>query len=273
MLLPPFWRGRGKHAPARNRIARLQAILKAAQKIPGYREALETAKLNTPALAEAVREVDAAVAAIPPISMARYESFYVRRPAALRQGSANGETRSALMVSYAEARAGFANCHDRLTEQSDLYSPDAIAGATADLLNLSRALESAAAPIAAHGDQAMVVFSGTEAGILTQAQRDSLWYRYHAPLFEQFLGTDGVVIAAECEVHAGMHLRLESAIVESLDGEIVLTSLTDLETPALRVRTGLGGEIEHEACECGRVEPRLVGVRKVEAPEVRAAVA
>lgn len=159
------------------------------------------------------------------------------------------------MVPYAEARAGLGNCRMEPASYVDLYSPTALSGATSDLYRLSKSL--AKPTFNWDSDCAMVVFSGLDAGAFTLEQRDELWNEYQVPVFEQFLGTDGRVIASECEVHAGLHIRVDGVILETVGDEVVMTSLTDLESPAIRVRTGLKGPIEHDACACGRVEPRI----------------
>ncbi len=272
MLLPPFWRGRGKHAPARIRIARFQAIVKAAQAVAGYNAILQDANLCTPALVDRIQDVEAALSAITPIPHHQYASLFSTRRPARRRPPDGPETRSALLVEYAEARAGLGTCRSAAVDDSDPYSPQSTANFTADLFRLSRALQSPP-PTELPCDQAVVVFSGMEAGILTEEQRDDLWNRFQTPLFEQFVGTDGRIVAAECEVHDGMHIRLDDAIVESHCGEIVLTSLTDREAPALRVLSGLSGEIEHAPCECGRAEPRLMRVGQAAGSKTVTAVA
>jgi len=260
MLLPPFRWGRGTHVSTGSRIARLRAVITAAQALDLYRDRLTRAKLATPAQVSALRDADAVLATLPPISYQNYcDAFTMRRPS-WRQRPEGYETRSALMLPYPEARAGIGNCRAEPPLSAELYSPTGMARAVGDLYRLSRALQTPAG-FDWRSDHALVVFSGMDAGVLTADQRDRLWQKYPVPIFEQFVGTDGRVLASECEVHAGLHLRMDDGILECLDGEIVVTSLTDLEAPALRIRSGLSGSIQREMCDCGRAEPRLVQVQ------------
>jgi hypothetical protein len=213
-------------------------------------------------MVDGVVDVEAALAALQPISWLHYTSLFNTRPPVWRQRPANSETRSALLVPYAEARSGAGSVKATGIE-NDLYSDAGIVRATADLFRLSRSLDSpSAGNLRARPDMAVVVFSGMDAGVLTDEQRDQIWAYYQVPLFEQLVGTDGQVIAMECEVHSGLHINPAAAVLECVDGEIVMTSLTDTEHPAIRVWSGLTGRIDATPCECGRVEARLLGLGK-----------
>ncbi len=258
MLLPPFWRRREQHVPARNRLIRFRAVVKAAQAVGGYRERLVRARLGTPEIIDSIEDVEGALTALAPIPVDLYQSLFSGRIPAWRQSPECRETRSGVTLPYDLARLGVDTCRTTLSGHTDLYSARGIAGATEDLRRLGQALSHPAQLEADEADRAMVIFSGIDAGVLTEEHRDRLWNKYQLPLFEQFVGTDGRVVASECEVHAGLHVREEDAVVECVDGEIVLTSLTDQQAPALRVLSGLSGAIEMEACDCGRTEPRIM---------------
>jgi hypothetical protein len=63
-----------------------------------------------------------------------------------------------------------------------------------------------------------------------------------------------------------MHiLRERAAFEETADSELLLTSLTDLRHPTLRVGTRTSGTIQHECCDCGNASPRLVGLGQLAA--------
>ncbi len=263
MLLPLFWRGRQSHAPAGIRLSRFRAVLRAAQAVPAYRDRIAQAGLGSPELLDAIVDVEVALAALKPISWSHYTSLFTTRTPSWRQRPVNTETRSALLVPYAEARAGAGSVKSAAGLEGDLYSDAGIARATADLFRLSRSLDSPGRTNSQPGpDMAVVVFSGMDAGVLTDEQRDQIWEYYQVPLFEQLLGTDGKVIAMECEVHSGLHINPAATILECVEGEIVMTSLTDTDHPAIRVWSGLTGKIDATPCECGRVEARLLGLGK-----------
>lgn len=78
---------------------------------------------------------------------------------------------------------------------------------------------------------AIVVLTSTDDSPLTDDHRDLLWSAFGVPIFEQLRGSDGAVIARECEVHDGLH---------------VVGPCADLE-----------GETITEHCACGAETPRL----------------
>jgi hypothetical protein len=272
MHFPPIWRGRRNNDPVRSRTAQFRAILRAAQSIEGYRETLRRAGLDTLASVNQIRDIDEALPAFTPLPLRRYNALFTQRRPACRHLPYGRETRSAFLLPYADARKGLDACPPASASRVDLYGPHAIAAASTDLVNLSRAL-SASSTIDWNADHAIVVVCGMEAGLMTEAQRDTLWEMFQVPAFQQFVGTDGRVIAAECEVHAGLHIRPENAVIETLAGELLITSLTDEQAPALRMQSGLSGTIDREACECGRSEPRIVGLRSVSTASALAASA
>jgi phenylacetate-coenzyme A ligase PaaK-like adenylate-forming protein len=66
------------------------------------------------------------------------------------------------------------------------------------------------------------------------------------------------LLAFECDTHASFHLATDSAIFEILDGELVITSLVAVTYPIVRLRTGLAGSMDRQACPCGEVVERFV---------------
>jgi hypothetical protein len=109
-------------------------------------------------------------------------------------------------------------------------------------------------------EYAVVAFTGIRDGALTQADRDLFWRAFRVPVFEQFRGLHGELLAEECEAHEGLHVIGEAAIFERRGQELVATSLLALRKPVLRVLTGLTGEIERGLCPCGRPGERLLNV-------------
>jgi phenylacetate-coenzyme A ligase PaaK-like adenylate-forming protein len=88
-------------------------------------------------------------------------------------------------------------------------------------------------------------------------------------MFEHLVGMDGELLAWECEAHYGLHIVEDHAVFESVQDELLLTSLTDLIQPTIQLRTGWTAHIETEPCDCGRTAPRLIGLREVVAPARR----
>lgn len=104
---------------------------------------------------------------------------------------------------------------------------------------------------------AVVVLTSLGGDRLDDNARDRLWDAFGVPVFEQLRCWDGVVIARECEAHAGLHIAPDSVILDrDAEGEILLTLLQS-KRPAFKSRTGLLGEIVDCECECGSGIPRL----------------
>jgi len=81
-------------------------------------------------------------------------------------------------------------------------------------------------------NKAIVVLTSFDDTPLATRHRDLLWQSFGVPVFEQLRGSDGAVIARECEVHDGLHIISES-------------------------RPDLRGEIVTDHCACGAETPRL----------------
>ncbi|MGH9632656.1 MAG: hypothetical protein ACRD7E_30485 [Bryobacteraceae bacterium] len=118
--------------------------------------------------------------------------------------------------------------------------------------------ELAAAPVPLR--YPIVAFSGLRHGAMTQEDRDLFWDAFRVPVFEQFLGLAGEVLAEECQAHTGLHVRTEDTVVETASGEMILTSLLNLKYPLLRLATGMLAEADSSLCGCGKPGMRLTRV-------------
>lgn len=137
----------------------------------------------------------------------------------------------------------------------EAFGAQTIAGPAAAL---ERMADAASPPRVSHS---VVVFTGPGDGILTEAVRDRLWRAFGVPVYERWTGPDGGVIAEECAAHDGLHVEEGGAVVEWMGGRIVLTSLTALDPPSLRVNTGWTAEVIDGVCGCGRAGVRIAGLR------------
>ncbi len=134
-----------------------------------------------------------------------------------------------------------------------------LAAAPAELRRICALIEARALALP-HLCEAVVVLQGLEEGFLYPGERDMLWHCLGVPIFEQWLGLDGELLAVECGVHQGMHFQGSRAELEEVDGELVVTSWFGLRTPAPRIATGLTAEADHRVCACGDDRPLLVNV-------------
>jgi phenylacetate-CoA ligase len=67
----------------------------------------------------------------------------------------------------------------------------------------------------------------------------------------------GPGVAAECDEATGAHLNEDHFLVEVVEGELVITTLTKEAMPLLRYRTGDMAEVSEEPCPCGRTLARM----------------
>ncbi len=247
------------------RLQRLIQVLLAAREHTAYRQPLAAAGFES---GQAIREIpslDAALARIPPA--ARWPlANRLRRPGSRhRLESPRGfSPRTALF--HADLKPGRSV---RLFSPEEMrrvapYRPEALAAPAWLLAELARRIQSGLLPPLALRHY-VAAFSGPAEGALAPDHRDLFWRVYRVPVFEQFLAFDGSLAAAECEAHDGLHIREDRAILEFARGEILLTSLTDLETPAVRVRTGLAADLLLSPCGCGEPGVRLAALRALTA--------
>lgn len=112
------------------------------------------------------------------------------------------------------------------SKEVSAFAPAAIAAPREELLGLA-----AAEPPPALTHAAIALEKPGEA-LLSAAERQRLWRAFRVPVFEQIIGPEGELLAAECEAHDGLHI----------------------EIPGL---TWIGYRLETAACGCGRKTPRL----------------
>lgn len=75
---------------------------------------------------------------------------------------------------------------------------------------------------------------------------------FYRDVFQHYGGAEfGACVACECPYHT-LHVNMESQIVESVNGEIIVTNLANNITPFIRYRTGDRGQVERKKCKCGR---------------------
>ncbi len=112
--------------------------------------------------------------------------------------------------------------------------------------------------------EAVVALGSVVEGGMLSGERDMLWRCLGVPVFEQWLGLEGELLAWECESHRGMHLNRSSVELEEVGGEWVVTSWEALRIPVLRMATGWRGSIQHGKCICGEDSALLLRGTAVE---------
>ena len=79
---------------------------------------------------------------------------------------------------------------------------------------------------------ALIVCSNPGDPLLSAAERDRLWRAFRVPVFEQIIGPDGELLAAECDAHDGLHVEVPGCAWDEY-------------------------RVETAPCACGRKTPRL----------------
>jgi len=249
-------------------LARFQRVLLAAQRTRRYQPALERAGLTSPGAINRLGSIEEALQKLPCMDWAEFHGspadFY--NPAApapalqrLRYPTKH-QIRTAVLGPRLVENTSVRVFNPGWIDQVRQFRPEALAGPVAVLMQLAEAARDTGGAIPTV-TRAIVAFTGLEHGALTEAGRDTLWQVFQVPVFEQYFGADGSLLAWECEAHEGLHTVEDNAIIEqSPDSELILTSLTDHRHPTIRLVTRLAARLQSGACECGQPGPRLISV-------------
>ena len=119
------------------------------------------------------------------------------------------------------------------SEEVAAFAPAAIAATREQLFKLTTAEPP---PVLSH---AVIVLASPGGPLLSASDRERLWQAFHVPVFEQIIGPNGELLAAECEAHDGLHVEVPGL---SLDGY----------------------RLEVAQCGCGRAAPRLAAAQPIE---------
>jgi hypothetical protein len=228
MRFLPWWRGWRNPDPAGNRLAKFRRVLEAAQNIPVYQASLHALQLDT---RKSLRRVSDIESILSQLGVFTLDQVRVRPP----------------------------RSPEIPTPVVSPLAPDAPPGLVWNTAGCAVLRDHSGSKST---DRALFVRIGLDEGLLSSIERDGLWKRYGVPMFEHMIGMDGELLAWECETHSGLHIVEGNAIFESVGGEILLTSLTDLVQPTLQTRTGWSARLSSEPCDCGRSGRRLIGLRE-----------
>lgn len=88
-------------------------------------------------------------------------------------------------------------------------------------------------------------------------QRETMEQAFNCEVFEEYCCNDGGACAWECEKHEGLHYVMERAIIEEIDGEMIVTDLWNLAMPFIRYRNGDSVKWLDKKCSCGRELPLI----------------
>ena len=260
------WTCSQEHPGADVRLARFKRVLRAAQRTRAYQPFLEIAGLATLEAIGRVGSVERTLERLPAIELAEFRGS----PAAFESPSGarsrpqvfhsplEHTPKTAVLMPGFEQTSTVKTIARNWTQSLRRFGASALAAPISVLREMAATIELGQQE--AHPLKHFVVsFTDGDYGELREKDREQFWSVFQVPVFEQRVGFDGRVVAYECEAHDGLHVMPESAAFEeTAEAELLMTSLTDLRYPMLRVGTSMVRSIEHECCGCGNADPRLI---------------
>jgi hypothetical protein len=257
-------------------------VLLAAFNTPFYRRLLESAGLSTPEDILGLRSLEEALARLP-----RAEPGHVRMDSS---GMINPDSpacraqdlfwplprprRIAVLTSGFRWRPGVKTFRSIMPSRLASFGPEALAGPVSELQRLADRISDGwcrMGPLR-HSVLAFVIL---RQAFLSDETRELFWRVFKVPVFGQIFDLSGELLAWECEAHEGYHIDDSRSVIE-VDGrggeaELLVTSLVGLRRPAIRLATGLTGNVEDSICGCGKRSRRLVNVRRKSRPKLSVA--
>jgi phenylacetate-CoA ligase len=98
------------------------------------------------------------------------------------------------------------------------------------------------------------VYSTAE--VLTEAMRETIERAFSCKVFNQYGSREIPNIACECR-HGHMHVFTDMVWLESMSGQLLVTSLTNQLMPMIRYANGDCGELLEKECPCGLPFPLM----------------
>ncbi len=275
------WAWAQEHPGADVRLARFKCVLRAAQRTQAYQPFLEIAGLATLEAIGWVDSVERTLERLPAIDLAEFRGSPAAFESSARARSTlqafrspfDHATKTAVLMPGFEQTSTVKTFAQNWTEGLKRLGASALAAPVCVLREMAGSIVLGQQEV--HALKHFVVsFTGGDLGELSEEDREQFWRAFRVPVFEQRVGFDGRVVAGECEAHDGLHIMPErAAFEETARSELLMTSLTDLRYPTLRVGTRMARSIERECCACGNAAPRLVAARPTLTPLAAAAVA
>jgi len=264
------WTCSQEHPGADVRLARFKRVLRAAQRTQAYQPLLESAGLATLEAVGRVGSVERTLERLPAIDLAEFR----RSPAAFESQAGGRATPQAfhsplehtpktavLMSGFEQTSSVKPISQNNWAQGLRRFGASALAAPISVLREIAATIDRGQQE-AGSLKHFVVSFTGGHQGEMRDEDREQFWRVFQVPVFEQRVGFDGRVVAYECEAHDGLHVMPEgAAFEETAEAELLMTSLTDLRYPTLRVGTRIARSIEHECCGCGNAAARLIAAK------------
>jgi hypothetical protein len=116
-------------------------------------------------------------------------------------------------------------------------------------------------------DAPLIVFSDLANGLMTDEDRDWLWNETGLPVYEQWRGFGGELLAWECEARDGFHFdpreaRFETSSPDPGD-QLLLTTFNGSDCSIHQLPIGYSGLLDTRTCDCGSSLPRAASLAAV----------
>ena len=170
--------------------------------------------------------------------------------------------RTALVADGFEWSWKYIRVPDYRAPQLARLKADSIAGSVDTLRALAKNIEAGYIwiPKLKHS---IVAFTGMIEGPVSEEDLDLFWKVFGVPVYEQFYGFGGELIAYECPAHQGLHVNRYAAVFENGGrGELLVSLIGNPSQMVFRLVSGLNGQVETAKCACGHEGPRIVNVAR-----------
>ena len=190
---------------------------------------------------------------------------YTAKPEALKREfvhPSGQKPRTALLMDGFRWSWNYTRIADYRSPSLAQLKPESIAGSVDTLRALARSIETGHIwiPKLKHS---VVAFTGMLEGPLSAEDSDLFWRVFEVPVFEQFYGFGGELIAHECEAHQGLHVNRYAAVFENGGrGELLVSLIGNPAQMVFRLVTGLNGQVETSRCACGYDGPRIANIAR-----------
>ena len=145
------------------------------------------------------------------------------------------------------------------------YRPQALVGYVSPVLLLARRMLTTGERVPG----LRAVLTGAEA--LHDPERELIEQAFACPVFNTYGSREVMLMAAECEQHAGLHANADHLLLETLDasgspvpagssGAVAVTDFHNHAMPLVRYLNGDAASFATHACPCGRCLPLLASV-------------
>lgn len=88
-------------------------------------------------------------------------------------------------------------------------------------------------------------------------QREIMEKAFNCKVFEEYCCNDGGVCGWECDKREGIHHAMERAIIEEINGEMIVIDLWNMAMPFIRYKNGDSIKFLNKRCSCGRELPLM----------------